>query len=236
MPPSWRKKYLEGQYGFTPDGIPYYQGYQEHMHRKILSFNPQLPLHCGWDSGRRHPAFVATQWDGKYWKILAEILGSNIRIESFVDTQVVPLLNTRFKGVNCIHYGGPEFMQVNDKSDFTSFQILQSKGIQLHIKHSEYSLRQQIIEKKINTIIEGEPCLQVDAGCRIINDGFLGGYRFPTVKEGQAFGVNKDLPFKDGFYEHPMNSLEYIAVQIFAPIEVKKGAKKKSGFQSISSL
>jgi PBSX family phage terminase large subunit len=176
LPPSWRKKYLEGHYGFTPDGTPYFQGYQEYLHKRALAFEPSIPLHCGWDSGRRHPAFVATQWDGRYWKILAEILGSNVGIEQFVDTQVIPLLNTKFIGANCIHYGGPEYLQVNDKSDYTSNQILQSKGIRLHIKHSEYSLRKQIIEKKINSIIDGAPCLQVDNSCRIINDGFLGGY------------------------------------------------------------
>ena len=236
LPPSWRKKYLEGQYGFTPDGIPYYQGYLEHLHKKSLIWNNQLPLHCGWDSGRRHPAFVATQWDGKYWKILAEILGSNIGIERFVDTQVVPLINTKFIGANCIHCAGPEFMQVNDKSDFTSYQILQSKNIQLHIKHSEYSLRKQIIEKKLNSIIDGEPCLQVNNSCRIINDGFLGGYRYPTVKEGQEFGARKELPWKDGFYEHPMNAMEYIAIQIFSPIETKHKPTQPQNFKSISSL
>lgn len=222
LPPSWRKKYLEGQYGFTPDGVPYYQGYQEHFHKKQLEFNPQLPLHCGWDSGRRHPAFVATQWDGKSWKVLAEILGSNIGIDSFVETQVQPLINTKFKGANCIHYAGPEFLQVNDKSDYTSYQILQSKGIQLYVKHSEYSLRKQIIEKKINSVIDGIPCFQVDNSCRILNDGFLGGYRYPTLKEGQEAGLKKDLPWKDGFYDHLQEALQYIAVQLFSPIETKR--------------
>jgi len=218
LPPSWRKKYLEGEYGFTPDGTPYYSGYQEHLHKKSLHFNPNLPLHCGWDSGRRHPAFAATQWDGKYWTILAEILGSNIGIETFVDTQVFPLINTRFRGANCIHYGGPEYLQVNDKSDNTSYQILLSKGIKLNIRGSEYSARKQIIDKKINTIIDGLPCLQVDNSCHIINDGFLGGYRYPTIKEGQEAGTKKDLPFHDDFYSHNMNCIEYIAVNLFSPV------------------
>ncbi len=236
LPPSWRKKYLEGQYGFTPDGVPYYQGYQEHFHKKPLQWNSQLPLHCGWDSGRRHPAFVVTQWDGKCWGILAEILGSNIGIEQFVDTQVIPLINTKFKGANCIHYGGPEFLQVNDKSDYTSNQILASKGIKLHIKHSEYSLRKQIIERKINSIIDGEPCIQVDNSCRITNDGFLGGYRYPTLKEGQEFGAKKDLPWKDGFYDHLHEALQYIAVQLFSPIETKRQITQPQEFKSIKNL
>jgi len=202
LPTAWRKKYLEGQYGFTPDGTPYYRGYSELVHRANLEWSPNLPLYCGWDSGRRHPAFVVTQWDGKMWKILAEILGSNIGIEAFVDTQVIPLLNSRFPNANIKHCAGPEFLQVNDKSDFTSYQILQAKKIQLYIKHSEYSLRKQVMERMINTITDGVPILQVDTTCKMINDGFLGGYRYPKKTEGQAYNPKDELPFKDGFYEH----------------------------------
>lgn len=236
LPPSWRKKYLEGQYGFTPDGTPYYTGYVETLHKRALNWNPNLPLYCGWDSGKRHPAFAVTQWDRTTWKILAEILGSNITIDNFVETQVKPFLNQNFPNANCIHFGGPEFLAVNDKSEFTSYQILESKGIQLRIRHSEYRLRQEIIEKKLNTIINGEPTLQVNTPCRIINDGFLGGYHYPTRKEGQAFIVKFELPFRDGFYEHLMNCLEYIAVNLFKPIDSKRRAKQEERAVSMSNI
>lgn len=236
LPSSWRKKYVEGQYGFTPDGTPYYEGYQEHLHKRSLKWTPQLPLDCGWDSGRRHPAFVVTQWDGKYWKILAEILGADIRVDKFVDTQVLPFLNTKFPGANCRHYAGPEFMMGNDKSDSTSYEILQSKGIQLKVKHSEYSLRKQIIESKINSIIDGEPCLQVDSSCRILNDGFLGGYHYPTKKESQAFTLKMDLPYKDGFYDHLHEALQYIAVNMFSPITQKKVYRRPEPAVAMSNI
>lgn len=229
LPPSWRKKYLEGDYGFTPDGTPFYMGYQEDMHKtKVrIPWNTSLPLLCGWDSGKRHPAFCVTQWNGKHWNILAEILGSNITIDRFVDFYVIPLLNSRFPNANCIHYAGPEFLQVNDKSDYTSFQILSSKGIKLRIKHSEYSLRKELIEKKINTIVDGTPAIQVDPSCKIINDGFLGGYRYPNLPTGGEFKARLELPFKDGFYEHLMNALEYIAVHIFSPVSMRHGQRKQ---------
>ncbi len=236
LPPSWRKKYLEGQYGFTPDGTPYYQGYVELLHKRNLTYNKNLPLQCGWDSGRRHPAFVVTQYDGKYWKILSEILGSDIGIEQFCDRQVIPLLNERYPNTNCIHYAGPEFLMGNDKSDFTSFKILESKNIRLNIRHSEYSLRKQLIESKINTMADGFPCLMVDPSCRIINDGFLGGYRYPSMKDGQEYNAKKDLPFKDGFYEHLHESLQYIAVQIFSPIQRKPVKEKEEQVRSRDNI
>lgn len=222
LPPSWRKKCLEGQYGFTPDGIPYYQGYVEHFHKRDLQWAKHMPLYCGWDSGFRHPAFCVTQWDGRVFKILAEILGSDTTVQQFYRTKVLPLLNTKFEGGNFIHCAGPEFLQHNDKSDSTSAQILASEGVRLNIKQSEYSLRKQLIEQKLNSVTNGAPQMQVDASCKIINDGFLGGYRYPTHKEGQQFGIKHEIPFKDGFYEHLMNCVEYVAVQIFRPVDTQE--------------
>lgn len=219
LPSSWRKKYLEGQYGFTPDGTPYYQGYQEISHRKNLKWNPTLPLHCGWDSGKRHPAFVVTQWDNSHWKILGEILGTDVTIYDFVDREIVPYLNQKFPNAHCVHHAGPEFLQKNDKSDSTSYKILSSKGIHLNIRHSEYSLRKELIEAKLNTLVGGIPALLVDTSCKIISDAFLGGYRYPNKKAGQEYGQKFELPFQDGFYEHCMEALERIAVNLFSPIK-----------------
>jgi hypothetical protein len=227
LPPSWRKKYLEGQYGFTPDGQPYYAGYIEAIHKRAVDWDNTLPLYCGWDFGYRKPAFVVTQVDRQgRWKIIYELMGGGITIDKFVDVQVMPLLNMKFKGANCVHFGDPACHQVNDKSEFTSYQILQSKGIQITCKPSEYRLRKELIEKKINTLTDGFPLLVVDPGCRIINDGFLGGYHYPIHKPDQQYTDKHDQPFHDDFYSHLMNSIEYIAINVFSPVAVNRQPRK----------
>lgn len=219
LPPSWRKKYLEGEYGFTPDGEPFYQGYIEGRHKKDVQYNPSLTLHCGWDFGKIHPAFVVTQLDGVRWKILHEILGSNMTIDKFADLVITPLLNEKYPDATVLHYGDPAVHQVNDKSEYTSYQILLAKGILVRTKVSDYRRRKEIIEKKINTIHDNLPCLLVHPNCRIINDGFLGGYHYPKHNANEQFNENKEVPFHDNFYSHLMNALEYIAVNLFSPIE-----------------
>jgi len=218
MPPSWRKKYLEGHWGFTPDGTPFYQGYIEAIHKRECKWNPSLPLQCGWDFGHRHPAFVVTQTVKNNWNILMELMGSDIKIDTFAETQVIPLLNTYFPNANVFHYGDPAGNQVNDKSDHTSIQILNKLGIRVNTRPSEYSLRKEIIERHINTMENGLPILAVHPSCRIINDGFLGGYHYPLLKDKQQFLLKHEMPFKDGFYDHLMNALEYVAVNVFKPI------------------
>jgi hypothetical protein len=237
LPPSWRKKYLEGQYGFTPDGQPYYAGYIEAIHKRACDWDNALPLYCGWDFGYRKPAFVVTQVDrAGRWKIIHEMMGADTTIDKFVDAQVLPLINTKFKGANCIHFGDPACHQSNDKSEFTSYQILQSKGIQVTCRQSEYRLRKEVIEKKINTLVEGFPLLLVNPQCRIINDGLLGGYHYPTRKPDQAHTDKHDQPFHDDFYSHLMNACEYIAVNVFAPIEIPKVKRQPTRQASMDNI
>jgi hypothetical protein len=149
-------------------------------------------------------------------------MGSYVTIDKFVDNHVFPELNKRFPGATAIHYGDPACTQVSDKSEQTTYQILLSKGILIHSKPSEYRLRKEIIEKKINTIQNGLPLLIVNPQCKTINDGFMGGYHYPDYDPSKSFTDKCELPFHDDFYSHLLNSLEYIAVHVFSPIAKKQ--------------
>lgn len=236
MPPSWRKKYLDGDFGFSPDGIPYYEGYVESLHKRNVEWNPDYPLHCGWDFGFKHPAFVATQYIAPYWRILMEILGSNMTIDRFVDSVVTPKLSERFPGATALHFGDPACIQRSDKSEQTTYQIMLSKGILLHCKPSEYRLRKEVIEKQINNISGGIPHLLVDSSCRIINDGFLGGYHYPAYDGARQFTDRYDTPFHDDFYSHLMNALEYISIHIFSPIKEEQYRRQEESAESMSNI
>ena len=223
MPDSWKRKYLLGYCGFKPDGTPYYTGYREGIHTADLDWMPTKELICGWDFGFRHPACIITQIDLQdRWLWLREIIGTDITIDRFGD-YVKSQINLYYPEANCIHYGDPAVIQHNDKSELTSWQILQNKGIEIHYRTSEYRLRKELIERKLATLVNGKPTLLVDRRyCKTANDGFLGGYHYPVLKDSQKYTQEMELPFKDGFYEHIMNAAEYIAVNLFQPISRKR--------------
>ncbi len=237
MPESWKAKYLLGKYGFRPDGKPYYNGYKEIIHAQELDWIQEKDLICGWDFGYHHPACLVTQIDLQdRWCWLREIVGTDITIDKFAD-KVKQELNYYYPKAQAVHYGDPASIQKSDKSEFTSWQILDSKGIRLHYRTSEYRLRKEIIEKKLSTLIGGKPSLLVDRRyCKTANDGFLGGYHYPTLKQNQEVIQKFEQPFKDGFYEHIMNAGEYIAINLFSPIERKGYRKPSQSFKSISSI
>jgi len=124
-----------------------------------------------------------------------------------------------FPGFECKSYGDPAGNQKSDKNEQTSIQILASKGFPVKTKPSTYRERKEIFEQKLAHIIQGIPALVIDPHCKTIIDGFLGGYHYPLVIQGQQqTTVKTEVPYKDGYYEHIMNGLEYIGVNIFKPI------------------
>ena len=218
MPKSWQRKYLYGKCGFIPDGRPFYEGFKEHIHGGELQFNPSRELILSWDFGFHHPAVSFHQLDENFWNILKELMGNEITINHFC-SQVKSFLNINFPNARIKNYGDPACLQTNDKSEKTSWQICKENGFELVCKQSTYRLRKEIIDKKLSTMINGKPMLRVDRSCKTIIDGFLGGYHYPERKPGQANTPVFDQPFRDGFYEHLLNTVEYVAINLFRPVE-----------------
>lgn len=212
MPLSWRKKYLEGQYGFTPDGKPFYEGYQEILHKRELSYIVGKTIYRGIDFGFHHPACVWCQFDDKdRFMVLKELLGAEITIDKFADN-IISFENIHFPEAKFETYFDPAGIQKTDKSEKTSVEILATKGITGRCKQSTYRERKELIERKLSTLIGGIPSLIMDESCKIINDAFLGGYHYPKAQGNKPVGEN---PEKDGYYEHLCNALEYIIVNLF---------------------
>ena len=226
MPMSWKRKYLEGKAGFMPDGDPFYQGFQEDRHTQDLDWKDEELL-IGFDYGYQHPACVVAKLDapGRFC-ILREWIGTNILIRQFaVDCKIKIALY--FPSFKCKVFGDPAGEQQSDKSKEVSAAIVADVfGVQRVISRpsnetgANYESRKLIIEPKLNQYVNGAPAILVDKKCRYIIDGFNGGYHYPKADPNKPRNEKTDVPVRDGFYEHIMNALEYIAVNIFEPIQV----------------
>ena len=216
MPEAAKRKYLLGKTGFSIAGKPYYQGFKHNLHIGLFEAITGKELLVGWDFGFHFPAVLVTQIDLKdRWIWLREFLGRDITIDRFAD-YIISQLNIFYPGCRKIHFGDPAANQRSDKSELTSAQILKSKGIDLITRWSSYRQRKEIIEGKLAKLSGDKPMLMLDRRrCEICVDGFLGGYHYPERKDTQQFEGRFELPYKDGFYDHLINSGEYIAVNIF---------------------
>jgi len=216
MPESAKRKYIYGKTGFSITGKPYYSGYNDNIHSGDFEWVENKELILGWDFGYHFPVVLITQIDLQdRWIWLREIVGRDITIDKFGD-YVIEQVNLYYPNARVRHYGDPACEQVNDKSEHTSWQILNSKGIKVIHRASTYRERKEIIEGKLSKLIGEKPGLLIDKRhCKVAIDGFLGGYHYPIYKEEQQYEDRFELPFKDGFYEHIMNAGEYIAVNLF---------------------
>lgn len=222
MPEAWKHKYLTGEFGFMPAGTPFYQGFVESLHVADVEFMPDREVYVGWDFGYHHPAVVFSQIDNNdRMIILDEILGDDILIQDFWLQKVRPRINRMFSGATIKHVGDPACMQKSDKSELTTWEILRDMGVYVYHRPSDYRLRKEVIEGKLNLILHGKPSILVHKRCRNIIEGFLGGYHYPEHKQDSSFTPAHETPFRDGWYEHIMNAMEYIFVNTFGPIKTQ---------------
>jgi len=230
MPEAAKRKYIYGKSGFSVAGKPYYSGFKPHIHTGEFEWNPDRPLLIGWDFGFHFPCALITQLDLQdRWIWLREFLGRDITIQKFGD-YVSEQLNLLYPNAEKRHFGDPACKQSNDQSEDTSWQILNSKGIMVHIRQSTYRERKEIIERRLSTLHGDKPALLVDRrNCPIACDGFQGGYHYPEQDSMKEYSDKFELPYADGYYEHVMNSGEYIAVNVFKAFERKfiRTRKKK---------
>ncbi len=233
MPKAAKRKYIEGETGFIPEGTPFYDGFDEALHKKHLVATVHKPLLRGWDYGWQHPAHVVAQLDAKgRLCILKEIMGSQTSIKIFGEG-VKQTLNIYYPNYAGRDYGDPAGKQHSDKreDEKTSEDILRDLGFPVISKTSTYRDRKEIIERLLTTLIDGKPALMIDQSCRILIDGFLGGYHYPMLREGQEFRpVKTEIPFKDGYFEHLMNALEYIVINVFSPVKRSDADDKQAGY------
>ena len=207
-------------------GTPFYKGFIRAMHVHKIIPNPERPLILSFDYGFNHPNCMISQVlpEGN-WVILDNIFGDAILIKEFAESVVHPYIVEKFPGLKIQDpcWADPAGEHKSDKSKESSAQILRMCGFNVHSRPSNasftnYAARKNIIEKKLKTIINGKPALVVNdcEGNQIVIDGFEGGYRFPDESK---YGAVREAPAADDWFEHPMNCLEYTAVNQFMPIE-----------------
>ena len=198
-------------------GDPFYTGFNRGIHYRKMQINKHIPLTLAWDYGWCHPNCMIHQMSVEgIWIIVDNIFGENQTIQEF-GIAVAEYLMENYPDYELgPGYGDPAGRQSSDKSRKTSEQILNEMGfivtsVPSNTSQTNYAARKNIIEKKLRTLIGGIPALVVHdcPNNEIVAEGFEGGYRLPDANK---YGGVTETPVEDGWFEHPMNCMEYFAV------------------------
>ena len=109
------------------------------------------------------------------------------------------------------YFGDPSADATNNKGE-TDRSTLLTFGMNLRTKATQGRKRDMVeqVRSMILARSDGTPGLVVSPGpsmeMRYVVEGFKGGYRYPEKKLGRA---DKQLPDKDGFYDHIFDSAQY---------------------------
>ena len=223
-PASWIKKYLYGDFGFTSAGKAVYPSFIEAVHVKDIKNYwrerdsngklPSLQLYRGFDFGFNYPAMLVTTLDDRgRWLILKEFLGREITVNQLCDKTKL-ICGTEFPNCRFQDYCDPAGEQRNDKTGTkTSIDILRANRIYPIHRFSTPLQRSEIIARLLQKTIDGLPAVIIDKDCKITIDAMSGGYHFKKPANNEKF--QQDVIEKDGFYEHIMDAMGYIAANLF---------------------
>ena len=194
-------------------GKPVYEGAFHadlHVAREALQYDPRFPIIRGWDFAHNH-AVVVAQWTGARLRVLAEFanLGYNTRL---IAPQVIAECQNMFRGVE--HY-----VEVVDPAGFADGKS--STGVScvdVLMQECKLTVRKGIIAppRRIDSVVkllttlgpDGKPLMELSPACRLLIDGFKGGYHYP---EKATQSQRADRPVKNHPYSDIHDCLQYVA-------------------------
>jgi hypothetical protein len=123
------------------------------------------------------------------------------------------------RSVDVFYFGDPSGEATNNKGDSDRSTLL-TFGMNLRTR-ATVGRKRDLVEQLRAMLMarsDGTPGLIISPGpsmeMRYVVEGFKGGYRYPERKMGRA---DKQLPDKDGFYDHIFDSAQY-AIDHIRPI------------------
>lgn len=199
------QRYKDGQWGNTYPGEPVIRQFRHSIHVRDNLRYMGGTLFRFWDFGYNRPAVLFAQiaMDGRL-QILGEFLGHHIEGTKFIETVFAQTAQRFPDAAKFVDYGDPAVAQHKDTGSMLS--LLNNAGILMRYQRTPFDLSVQLLRKRFEAIIEGDPAVLIDASARVLVDGLAGGYH---LKED---GVT---PRKDGFFDHLVDALRYGVYNLF---------------------
>lgn len=214
------------------EGEPFFTSFNRAIHIKPCVYNPQLPVLRAWDFGRGHPAVLwAQKQPNNQIQVLRSLLETQKSIFHFAP-QVLAETNIWFPGANVFDYGDPAGAQETDKGQTTAI-LLHEFQIKLIYRFSFVETGLKMLERALIVREDGEAGLRLDPSNTILIDGLAGGYKLDIGASGRdTEGRMKNSPKKDGWYDHLVDCLRYLYINVFEVSTTKEHDRRS--LQAIS--
>ena len=210
---SYIRVYYCNQLGYVEEGKRVHPEYVDATHCAASSLlpDPNHPVIVGLDYGLTPAAaFFSQRPNGQYW-LFHEIATEDIGIRAFGEKLLLPYILKELLDFHIDIYGDT-FGNVRGQNDKkTPQQMLE--GLGLSIKHPNMSgpnIRREALSAPMSRLIDGQPGLLIDPGCRNIRKGLSSKYIFKRI---QVVGDDRfqDEPYKN-FWSHVCEAAQHAMV------------------------
>lgn len=232
--PNWVKVYVKAEYGSVSSGRPVFPEFNDAVHvaKEPLGTNNGLPLYLGFDFGLT-PACAIMQFTPRgQLRVLDEIVGDDLGLTQFIDTQVKPMLNMKYPGMKIISMHDPAGTQRSQANEVTCRQILKNSGLNPSaVGSNAFTPRRESLAYFLTRLIDGEPAFLLSPSCKQLRKALNGDYKYKRVNipGEERF---KDVPDKN-MSSHITEALMYGSLHFHNPAraETRKRAIPRTNYR-----
>jgi hypothetical protein len=208
MPPSWVKRYLDGEWGAIETGVRVYPEFAEKIHLyDNLHYKPSVPVIRMWDFGIGSAVIFAQFYPPAGLDFIGEVFRKNLPSRQFA--QMVSMYGEE-------HFPEAVFRDVGDIAghhrESTSMrtpiqEINDELGINIKTNKPPLKASLDLVKVKLGMNIQGQAALRFHPErCKLLIDGLNGGY---VWKRGRDGSVIRGVPAEDNIFEHLCDAMRY---------------------------
>jgi hypothetical protein len=180
-----------------------------HVSTQALKSANHLPIVRGWDFGL-YPACVFTQlWPGMRLMVLREICEKGMGMERFlqeVNAKTLEWFPHQKKFIEIVDPAGFQRVQTDER---TVVGLMREAKLEVIPGVQTPATRFNAVRKFLERVVRGEPALFMDPSCKMIIQGFEGGYHYEYNNSDQL----REKPEKNE-YSHPHDALQYVCTRV----------------------
>jgi len=231
---DWVRRMVDGVKGFSRDGEPVYEEYDDTVHCADQDLEPikGLPLRLGFDQGVRGPAMIVAQWTPRgQLRVLDELCPGRIGPTGF-GRECKILLQSRYRDFRIERATGDmkgfdgADQEHGDKSMFETVANVMDITI-FPAETNELQPRQDGVRQLLRfNVTRGEPALLLSPRCKMLRKGFSSHYRYKK-RRGQEAGTDPK-PEKNEF-SNPHDALQYLVMDLVGLVGIERGELQGAG-------
>ena len=214
QPAWWVRRMIDNKFGFSRDGKPVFEEFNDLFHVSPTKLNPVngLPLMIGLDAGLSPAGTIGQRMPNGQWRITDELVTEQGTGANRFGDRLAQLLAERYNGFSNIRaWADPSAAYGADKQagEENWIEIVaHAAGIRIDAAPTNALIpRLEAVRLPLTRLIDGLPGFLLSPHCGVLRKGLNAMYRYRRLKVPGSSRFS-DEPEKNA-WSHPLDALQY---------------------------